>query len=47
MGYAGEAIDGGGFKGAVDEEGIMVADECWEMLVFISQLLNMTVPHTK
>jgi len=28
MGYGGEAVDGGGFEGAVDEERVVVADEC-------------------
>lgn len=33
MGYAREAVDGGGFERAVDEEGVVVADECWGLLV--------------
>ncbi|TGO86853.1 hypothetical protein BPOR_0272g00110 [Botrytis porri] len=27
--YGGEAVDGGGLEGAVDEEGVVVADEGW------------------
>jgi hypothetical protein len=33
VGYLGEAVDGGGFEGAVDEERVVVADECFYALV--------------
>lgn len=28
VGYAGETVDGGGFEGAIDEEGIVMAYKC-------------------
>ena len=32
MSYSGEAVDGGGFEGTVDKEGVVVADECFDVL---------------
>ena len=31
MGYAGETVYGWSFEGAVDEEGVVMADKCWNV----------------
>lgn len=40
MGYKREAIKCGGFEGAIDEKGVVMADECWRnhMLVAVHEI---------